>query len=100
MVLPGIISRCRSNVIQLSDTKQRIYEFDRQVIRKSKDKKDLNDIREAAKNFYKDYNMPTDKKIFAALMEMFYKNIPKEFQPDIFRYRYEKNSKTNFNRIC
>jgi hypothetical protein len=60
--------------------------------RKSHDRKELEDIRESAKIFYKDYNMPTDKKIFAALMEMFYKNIPKYFQPDIFRY-LEKSSK-------
>ncbi len=51
---------------------------------KSKDKKTFKDIKESANKFYKDYNMSTDKKIFAAMMEMFYKNIPKEFHPDIF----------------
>ena len=44
----------------------------------------LDDIKNAGKDFYKDYNKPTDRKIFAGLMEMFSKNIPKNYQPDIF----------------
>ena len=86
--------------------------------RQSHDKKDLDDLREAGKDFYKDYNMPTDKKIFAALMEMFYKNIIKDtsikyqvsrqkstnqktineqiYEPDIFKY-IEKKFHSNFN---
>jgi hypothetical protein len=32
-------------------------------------------------NHFKDYNLETDKKIFAALLQMYYQNVPKEFHP-------------------
>jgi len=38
----------------------------------------------AAKQYFKNYNMETDKKVCTAMMEMFYKNVPKEFHPDVF----------------
>lgn len=41
-------------------------------------------LRETAQEHFKDYNASTDQKIFAALMEMFYKDVPKEQHPDIF----------------
>ncbi|MFC2123603.1 S46 family peptidase [Bacteroidota bacterium] len=41
-------------------------------------------VLEQAEKFFKDYNMPTDEKVFTAMMEMFYKNVPVEFHPDIF----------------
>ncbi|MCK4662668.1 MAG: S46 family peptidase [Bacteroidales bacterium] len=34
--------------------------------------------------FFKDYNMPTDKKVFTVLLEMYYDNIAQNFHPDIF----------------
>jgi hypothetical protein len=38
----------------------------------------------AAKQYFKNYNMETDKKICIAMMEMFYKDVPEEFYPDVF----------------
>ena len=40
--------------------------------------------RQVAKDFFKDYNPDTDKKEFAALLSMFYHDVPKEFQPKAF----------------
>jgi hypothetical protein len=37
-----------------------------------------------AKLYFKNYNLPTDKKICNALLDMFFKDVPKEFHPDIF----------------
>jgi Peptidase S46 len=37
-----------------------------------------------AKIFFKSYNMPTDKKICLAMLNMFYADVPKEFHPDIY----------------
>jgi len=41
-------------------------------------------LRYNAKLFFKNYNLPTDKKICLAMLEMFMKDVPKEFYPDIF----------------
>jgi hypothetical protein len=38
----------------------------------------------AAKQYFKNYNLETDKKIAIALMEMFYEDVPKEFLPDVY----------------
>ena len=42
-------------------------------------------LRETAQEHLKDYNAPTDEKIFAALLEMYYQNVPKEQHPDFFQ---------------
>jgi hypothetical protein len=46
--------------------------------------KDVDRVKDLAVDFFKDYNMPTDKKVFTALMEMFYQEVPEEYHPDIF----------------
>ncbi len=38
-----------------------------------------------AKEFFKDYNMPTDKKIFVAMMNAYKADIPEEFYPEFFK---------------
>lgn len=37
-----------------------------------------------AKLYFKNYNLPTDKKITTALLQMFFTDVPKEFHPDVF----------------
>ncbi|MDD2964935.1 MAG: S46 family peptidase [Bacteroidales bacterium] len=37
-----------------------------------------------AADFYKDFNMPTDRKQFAGLMEMYYNNVPADQRPAVF----------------
>jgi len=48
-------------------------------------KTDLEPFKEIAKNFFKDYNQPTDKKIFVALMKMYKEDLPEQFLPDVFQ---------------
>jgi len=42
-------------------------------------------LHEAADAFYEDYNPPTDKKVFAALLKMYHENAPENQQPNIFK---------------
>jgi hypothetical protein len=60
-------------------------------------KKLINIIQSAAGAFYKDYNLPTDEKICAALLKIYYNGLPKEKQPDIFRL-IESKYKSNFEK--
>ena len=43
-------------------------------------------VQGAANGFFKNYNEATDRKIFSKIfLDLYYNNVPKEFQPDIFR---------------
>ncbi len=53
----------------------------------------------ASSSIYKDYNQPTDKKIFAELLKMYYNNLDAEFQPETFRM-IEKKFKGDFNKYA
>jgi hypothetical protein len=55
------------------------------------------EFKPVAEKFFKDYNMPTDKKLFIALLKMYYDNVPKEQLPDIFANILVKKFKGNFN---
>jgi hypothetical protein len=43
------------------------------------------DLKEPAADFFKDYSASTDKKVFAALMRMYYTDVPKAQHPDVFQ---------------
>ena len=43
--------------------------------------KSIVSIKNSLDDNFKEYNLPTDKKVFAALMEMYYKNVDKKFHP-------------------
>ena len=45
----------------------------------------LEPFREQGKEHFKDYNVPTEGKIYAAILEMFYNGIPKEMHPAIYQ---------------
>ena len=47
--------------------------------------------KEAVDLYFKDYNLPTDKKLFAALLKMYYDNVPQDQQPPYLQTIYEKN---------
>ncbi len=47
---------------------------------------DINKLKKSAKNFFKNYNVETDKKIFRKLIEMYHKNAGVNFQPDFFSF--------------
>ncbi|TGE25666.1 S46 family peptidase [Hymenobacter aquaticus] len=42
-------------------------------------------LRGAAEEHFKDYNAPTDKKVFAALLQLYAADVPKDQQPDVFQ---------------
>ena len=44
----------------------------------------VENLKKSAEKFYKDYNMPTDKKVFSTLLKMYYDNLDKKFHPDFF----------------
>ncbi|WP_400192061.1 S46 family peptidase [Hymenobacter sp. B81] len=53
---------------------------DQAAIRKTAD-----GLKESAEDFFKDYNPATDQKVFAALMQLYYNDVAKEQQPEIFQ---------------
>ncbi len=48
--------------------------------------------------FFKDYNQPTDRKLFVALLKMYYDNVPKDQWPDIFTNVVDKKYKGDFGK--
>ena len=55
------------------------------VLKNSSDNKELitkmaEEIREGSADFWKDYNVGTDKKIFTALMQMYFDNVPLNYR--------------------
>ncbi len=47
--------------------------------------KKLEANQKAVKGFFKDYNAPTDKKIFSAMLRMYYENVESSKQPDLLQ---------------
>lgn len=56
-------------------------------------------LKESAKDYFKDYNAPTDQKIMAGLYEMYNTNIPADKQLDFFKEIASKN-KGDFNKYA
>lgn len=52
-----------------------------------------------ANEHFKDYYAPLDKKIFAALLKMYYEDIPKQLHPSVFS-QIEKKYKGNFDKYA
>ncbi len=48
------------------------------------------DVLKKSKGFYKDYYLPVDKRVFEAVMNLYYQNIPEKHQPAIFRWVEKK----------
>ena len=57
------------------------------------------ELRSKTLEYFKDYNASTDKKIFAALLSMFYNDIPKPLHPGIFK-EVEKKYKGDFTKFA
>lgn len=61
--------------------------------------KKLNDgLKVITEAYFKDYNAPTDKKISAAMLDMFRKDIPKEFHPHVLS-TIEKDFGNDFSKF-
>ena len=60
------------------------------------------DAKNHADNFYKDYHPPTDKKIFAEMIKLYYENIPVEFHPEYFKNleKYFRKSEKPFKHFA
>ncbi len=43
---------------------------------------DVESVKKAAEKFFKNYNIETDKKLFRKMLQMYYTNVDKKFQPD------------------
>lgn len=65
----------------------------------SKDQEKINkaveEIKNMARGFYKDYNAPTDQKVAKAMFKTFAQNVDKNYQPDIFN-TIETKYKNNY----
>ena len=57
------------------------------------------DLKAGAAEYFKDYNAATDKKILAAMLEMYYKDVAKEFHLDVFE-TINKKFKGDFNKYA
>ena len=56
--------------------------------------KDIAMMKRRAKGFYKDYSASTDRKVAKAMFRIFYENVDKKYQPEIFQTiesKYNKN---------
>jgi hypothetical protein len=50
--------------------------------------------------FFKNYDLATDKEVFAALLSMYYKNVDPKFQPEYFRNTIDKKYKGDFKKYA
>lgn len=57
------------------------------------------ELRDRSAKFYKDYNMSTDRKVTAALMNFFHQDIPADLQPEFFK-KYVSKFKGDFNAMA
>ncbi len=46
---------------------------------------------------FKNFNLPTDRKLFSALLKMYYTDVPKDQQAEVFR-KFEKKFKGDFDK--
>lgn len=50
-------------------------------------------------SFYKDYNAPTDKKLFSVMLKMYYDNVEQNMQPDFYKM-IESKYKGDFSKYA
>jgi hypothetical protein len=74
-------------------------ELDEKVVNKEKVDKFIVQLKERAVTYFKDYNAPTDQKLLAAMLDMYYKNVPAGQQPDYLKSVASKY-KGDFNRLA
>lgn len=71
---------------ELMSFSSRVSRYEQAFASKDKDKiaNAVKELKEQARNFYKDYNAPTDQKVAKAMFRIFAKNVDKKYQPTIF----------------
>lgn len=67
----------------------------KELAQKELDKSKLNAaierISKASQQYFKNYNAPTDEKMLAAMLDLFYKDVPADQQPAYLKEIFEKN---------
>jgi hypothetical protein len=56
-------------------------------------------IKEYADEFHKDYNPPTDRKVFKSMMSLYRKDVPEKFHPDFYKKIVDKKFKGDISRF-
>lgn len=56
-------------------------------------------LKEGAIGYFKDYNEPIDKNLFASMMKMYHKNVPLDQQPP-YLLKMDKKFKGNYNKYA
>jgi hypothetical protein len=57
------------------------------------------ELERQAEQFYRDFHMPVDREIFAAMMKAYHQGMPEEFYPDFFR-DIDSRYRGDFNRFA
>jgi hypothetical protein len=60
--------------------------------------KDISALKGKAKTFYKDYSASTDRKVAKSMFRIFFENVDKKYQPDIFQ-TIEGKYNNNFDQF-
>jgi hypothetical protein len=75
-----------SEILNYSST---FSDLKKELIEKEVDQEKVDEIvaslKEKKAKYFKNYNAPTDQKLLAALLEMYYKNVPADQQPDYLK---------------
>jgi hypothetical protein len=58
------------------------------------------DFKDKAKDFFKDYYQPCDKKLFAEILKMYFNDVPKDQYPSIFTDVVIKKYNSDFNKFA
>ena len=70
---------------------------------KSKDNQKISDavteMKNSGKDFYKDYNPPTDNKSMKAMLKLYRADVPAKFQPDFYVNVVDKKYKGNIDKF-
>lgn len=67
---------------EFADLKKELLE---QEINKDKVDKIVSQLKTRSAAYFKDYNAPTDERLLAVMLDMFYKNVPLNQQPDVLK---------------
>jgi hypothetical protein len=62
--------------------------------------KAVKEFKATADEHFKDYYLPTDKKVFAKLLKMYHDDVPKDQQPAVFNDIVVKKYKGDFNKFA
>ncbi|MFA5783034.1 MAG: S46 family peptidase [Bacteroidales bacterium] len=79
----GLIRGCE--IIGFANKFESLYnEYKKEKTDNEKINKNIVTLKATIATYYKDYNAPTDQKMFAAMFELFFDDISAEYHPDIF----------------